>query len=214
MSDPAAMVLHGYFRSTASYRVRLALNLKGLPHGHVSHHLRKNEQRAPDYLALNPQGLVPSLVSDGQVLTQSLAICEYLDEICANPPLLPADPLARARVRAAAQVIACDIHPVQNLKILDRLRALGIAEDAITQWARTVIEEGLTAFEELLPDASSPFCFGDSPGLADICLVPQLVNARRFGVAPISDRILEIESNCLALEAFQASLPEVQPDAE
>ncbi len=207
------MILHGYFRSTASYRVRLALSLKGVGYENVSHHLRKNEQRAPDFLALNPQGLVPALVVGDDVLTQSLAICEYLDETHPEPALLPAEPLARAKVRAAAQVIACDVHPVQNLKVLARLRASGWDEDAVNGWACDVIEEGLAAFEALLPKAGGPCCFGDTPGLADIVLVPQLVNARRFG-ATISARLLEIEASCLALDAFQRARPEVQPDAE
>jgi maleylpyruvate isomerase len=214
MSDRSAMILHGYFRSTASYRVRLALNLKGLPFENVSHHLRKGEQRAPGYLEINPQGLVPALEVSGHVLTQSLAICEFLDEVHPEPPLLPASPIERARARAAAQVIACDIHPVQNLKILDRLRENGLDEEAVTAWARTTIEEGLNAFAALLPDDDGAFCFGSAPGLADICLVPQLVNARRFGAQIASQRILEIERACLALEPFQRSLPEVQSDAE
>lgn len=209
-----SMILHGYFRSTASYRVRLALSLKGLDYENVSHHLRKNEQRAPDYLAVNPQGLVPALIVGDNVLTQSLAICEYLEEVHPEPALLPLEPLDRVRVRAAAQVIACDIHPIQNLKILDRLRAYGLAEDAVTQWARDVIEEGLAAFEALLPKTGTPFCFGDTPSLADIVLVPQLVNARRFNAKLESARLLEIEANCLAMDAFQRALPEVQPDAE
>jgi maleylpyruvate isomerase len=213
-ADDARMILHGYFRSTASYRVRLALSLKGLGYDSVSHHLRKNEQRAPEYLAINPQGLLPALEVHGQILTQSLAICEYLDETFPLPPLLPADVIGRAHVRAAAQVIACDIHPIQNLKILDRLRQNGLSEAAVTAWARTTIEEGLLAFEALLPDAAGEFCFGPSPGLADICLVPQLVNARRFGVDNTSQRLLDIESSCLALDSFQRSLPELQPDAE
>jgi maleylpyruvate isomerase len=210
----ARLTLHGYFRSTASYRVRLALSLKGLGYDNVSHHLRKNEQRAPGYLALNPQGLLPALETGNQVLTQSLAICEYLDEVCPSPALLPVDPIGRAHVRAAAQVIACDIHPIQNLKILDRLRQNGLSEDAVTAWARTTIEEGLAAFEALLPDHDGRFCFGDAPGLADICLVPQLVNARRFGAAIQSMRIAEIEANCLALVEFERAKPENQPDAE
>jgi len=208
------MILHGYFRSSAAYRVRLALNLKGLAFDNVPHHLRRGEQRAPDYLAINPQGLVPALDIGGRVLTQSLAICEYLDEAYPQPPLLPHDALGRSQVRAAAQVIACDIHPVQNLKVLDRLRANGLSEDAVNAWARTTIEEGLQAFEALLPDDRPPFCFGDAPGLADICLVPQLVNARRFGANLASGRIAEIERNCLELAAFQRALPENQPDAE
>jgi len=210
---PDHMVLHGYFRSTASYRVRLALSLKGLDYANVSHHLRKNEQRAPDYLALNPQGLVPALEVGGKVLTQSLAICEYLDEVYPAAPLLPQDPIERALVRAAAQVIACDIHPIQNLKILDRLRQNGLAEEAVNAWAIATIEEGLLAFVALLPDSSAPFCFGDAPGMADICMVPQLVNARRFGAA-IPPALIRIEANCLALEAFDRALPEKQPDAE
>lgn len=208
------MILHGYYRSSASYRVRLALSLKGLAYENVSHHLRKGEQRSPDYLALNPQGLVPALVVGDAVLTQSLAICEYLDETHPEPALLPAEPIARAKVRAAAQLIACDIHPIQNLKILNRLRENGLSQDAVTQWARDVIDEGLAAFEQMLPEAASPFCFGDAPGLADIMLIPQLVNARRFGARLECARILEIEANCLALDAFQRARPEVQPDAE
>lgn len=208
------MILHGYFRSTASYRVRLALSLKGIGYENVSHHLRKNEQRAPDFLALNPQGLVPALVVGDDILTQSLAICEYLEETHPQPALLPAHPIARAKVRAAAQVIACDIHPIQNLKILNRLKSNGLSREAVTQWARDVIEEGLAAFEALLPETTSPFCFGDAPSLADIMLVPQLVNARRFGAKLDLPRILEIEANCLALDAFRRARPEVQPDAE
>jgi maleylpyruvate isomerase len=195
-------ILHGFFRSSATYRVSIALRLKGLAFENVAYNLRDKEQLAPAFLALNPQGLVPALEIDSAVLTQSLAICEYLDEVHPAPALLPADPLARAKVRAAAYVIACDVHPVQNLKILNRLRALGHDEDAVNQWARDTIEEGLSAFEALLPAHEAAFCFGDTPGLADICLIPQLVNARRFGVALTSERILAIEAACLGVEAF------------
>lgn len=209
------MQLHGYFRSTASYRVRIALNLKGLSYDQAFVQLREGEQRAPAYLARNPQGLVPALeLDDGGVLTQSLAICEYLDEIRPQPALLPADPVARARVRAFAQVIACDIHPIQNLKILDRLRKLGLGEEQVTGWARMTIEEGLDACDTLIKGNSGPFCYGDAVTLADICLVPQLVNARRFGVDMRWPRLTEIEANCLALPAFAHARPESQPDAQ
>ncbi|WP_242123755.1 maleylacetoacetate isomerase [Sphingobium sp. Sx8-8] len=211
MTEP---VLHGYFRSTASYRVRIALHLKGVAYADAFRHLRKGEQRAPDYLALNPQGLVPTLAIDGAVLTQSLAICEYLDETVPDPGLLPGDPIRRARVRAAAQLIACDIHPVQNLRVLDRLRGLGLAEDQVTGWARQVIEEGLDAFDRLIADEAGPYCFGAQATLADICLVPQLVNARRFGVALRWPRLAAVEQACLALEAFAKAAPQNQPDAE
>jgi maleylpyruvate isomerase len=137
------MKLHGYFRSSAAYRVRIALNLKGLSTEHLPHHLRKGEQCAPAYLAINPQGLVPTLEGDdGAALTQSLAIIEWLDETHPNPPLLPKDPLRRAKVRAFALAIACDIHPVQNLKVLARLRQLGVAEEKVTEWAAWVNREG------------------------------------------------------------------------
>jgi maleylpyruvate isomerase len=194
--------LHGFFRSSATYRVSIALRLKRLDFASVAYNLRDKEQLAPAYLTLNPQGLVPALEMDGAVLTQSLAICEYLDEVCPTPALLPSDPLARAKVRAAAYVIACDVHPVQNLKILNRLRALGQGEDAVNLWALTTIEEGLAAYEALLPSQPYAFSFGDSPSLADICLIPQLMNARRFGADLSSQRILAIEAACLALEAF------------
>src|SRR5580693_2868058 len=142
------MKLHGYFRSSASYRVRIALNLKGLRAEHLPCHLRKGEQRDPGYLAINPQGLVPSLEDDaGAVLTQSLAIIEWLDETYREPSLLPKDPLRRAKIRAFAQVLACDTHPVQNLKVLARLRELGVAEDKVTGWAGWANREGLAACE-------------------------------------------------------------------
>jgi maleylpyruvate isomerase len=209
------MILHGYFRSTASWRVRIALGLKGLEGVQVIHHLRKGEQRAPDYLALNPQGLLPAFVTDdGAVLTQSLAIIEYLDEVSPTPSLLPADPVQKAKVRAVAQAIACDIHPVQNLKVLQRLRDFGLAEEQVQAWAATVIEEGFDAVDKLLADQPGPFAFGDAPTLADLCIVPQLGNARRFGVEIRWPRLLALEAACLELPAFQNAVPGKQPDAE
>ncbi|MEG1029162.1 MAG: maleylacetoacetate isomerase [Brevundimonas sp.] len=208
------MILHGYFRSTASWRVRIALGLKGLEAVQVIHHLRKGEQRASDYLALNPQGLLPSFVTDGAVLTQSLAIIEYLDEVSPALSLLPADPVQRAKVRAVAQAVACDIHPVQNLKVLQRLRDLGLGEEVVQAWAATVIEEGLDAVDKLLADQPGPFAFGDAPTLADLCIVPQLGNARRFGVEVRWPRLLALEAACLELPAFQNAVPGRQPDAE
>ncbi|MDB5569150.1 MAG: maleylacetoacetate isomerase [Hyphomicrobiales bacterium] len=210
------MQLIGYFRSGASYRVRIGLNLKGIGVEHASRHLRKGEHKAPDYLAINPQGLVPTLVTDdGQHLTQSLAILEWLEETHPTPPMLPKDPIARARVRAFALAISCDVHPVQNLGVLNKLKAYGIDEARVNQWAAETNHDGLAACEKLIADEAGPFCFGAEPTLADICLVPQLVNARRFG-ADVSGfkRLLEAEAAALAHPAFAAAVPEKQPDAE
>jgi maleylpyruvate isomerase len=210
------MKLHGYFRSSAAYRVRIALNLKGLGAAHLPHHLRKGEQCAPAYLAINPQGLVPALENDaGAVLTQSVAIIEWLDETHPNPPLLPKEPLQRAKVRAFALAIACDTHPVQNLKVLARLRELGLPEEKVQDWAAWVNREGLSACETLIKDEAGPFCFGEAPTLADLCLVPQLANARRFGVDVAAyPRLLKAEAAAKALPAFVNAAPEKQPDAE
>jgi maleylpyruvate isomerase len=210
------MKLHGYFRSSASYRVRIALNLKGLSAQHLPHHLRKGEQRDPAYLAINPQGLVPTLENDtGAVLTQSLAIIEWLDETHPEPPLLPKDSLQRAKVRGFALVLACDTHPVQNLKVLARLRKLGQADAAVTEWAAWANREGLAACETLIAREPGPFCFGAKPTLADLCLVPQLANARRFGVDVAAyPRLLKAEAAAKDLAAFADAAPERQPDAE
>ena len=210
------MKLHGYFRSSAAYRVRIALNLKGLSTEHLPHHLRKGEQCAPAYLAINPQGLVPTLEGDdGAALTQSLAIIEWLDETHPTPPLLPKDPLRRARVRAFALAIACDIHPVQNLKVLARLRQLGLAEEKVTEWAAWTNREGLSACEALIRGEQGPFCFGPSPTVADLCLVPQLANARRFGVDVAAfPRLLEAEAAAMKMKAFADAAPDRQADAE
>lgn len=210
------MKLHGYFRSSASYRVRIALNLKGLTVEHLPHHLRKGEQCAPAYLAINPQGLVPTLENDaGVILTQSLAIIEWLDEIHPEPPLLPKDSLQRAKVRAFAQAIACDTHPVQNLKVLARLRQLGLPEDKVTEWAAWANREGLLACETLAAGEAGPFCFGAAPTLADLCLVPQLANARRFGVhVSAYPRLLMAEAAAKQIKAFADAAPDRQADAE
>jgi maleylpyruvate isomerase len=210
------MKLHGYFRSSASYRVRIALNLKGLSAEHLPHHLRKGEQRDPAYLALNPQGLVPTLQDDrGAVLIQSLAIIEWLDETHPEPPLLPKDSLRRAQVRAFAQVLACDTHPVQNLKVLARLRQLGLPEEQVTEWAAWANREGLAACETLIAKEPGPFCFGAAPTMADLCLVPQLANARRFGVDLAAfPRLLKAETAAKNIKAFADAAPDRQPDAE
>jgi maleylpyruvate isomerase len=210
------MKLHGYFRSSAAYRVRIALNLKGLSTEHLPYHLRKGEQCAPTYLAINPQGLVPTLEGDnGAALTQSLAIIEWLDETHPTTPLLPKDPLRRARARAFALAIACDIHPVQNLKVLARLRQLGLPEEKVTEWAAWTNREGLSACEALIRGEQGPFCFGASPTVADLCLVPQLANARRFGVDVAAfPRLLEAEAAAMKMKAFADAAPDRQADVE
>jgi len=176
------MQLHGYFRSAASWRVRIALNLKGVGVTHVPHHLRRGAQRAPEYLALNPQGLVPALeLNDGRVLTQSLAIIEWLEEAYPEPKLLPRDMIVRTHARAFALVLAADTHPIQNLCVPGRLREMGKLEHDVQAWAASVNEGGLKACEALIAGGAGPFCFGGAPTIADICLVPQLANARRFG---------------------------------
>lgn len=209
------MILHGYFRSSAAWRVRIVLALKGVAVEPRHQHLRKGEQRSPAYLAINPQGLLPSLVlDDGVVLTQSLAICEYLDEQYPDPPLLPSDPVERAHVRAFAQAVACDIHPVQNLKVLKALEKLGHTSEETRAWAQDVIADGLDALEALIVQRPGPFAFGAAPSLADVVLVPQMANARRFGVALRWPRLLAVETACLTLPAFADTRPELQPDAE
>jgi maleylpyruvate isomerase len=209
------MKLHGYFRSSAAYRVRIALNLKGLNAEHLPHHLRKGEQRDPAYLAINPQGLVPTLQDGGVTITQSLAIIEWLEETLPEPPLLPKDPLRRAKIRAFAMALACDTHPLQNLKVLTRLRELGLPEEQVTGWAAWANREGLAACETLIADEAGPFCFGAAPTLADLCLVPQLANARRFGVdLGAFPRLLRAEAAAKNIKAFADAAPERQPDAE
>lgn len=210
------MKLHGYFRSAAAYRVRIALNLKGLRAEHLPRHLRKGEQSAPAYLKINPQGLVPALEDDtGAALTQSLAIIEWLDETCPEPALLPGGALERAKIRAFALALACDTHPVQNLKVLNRLRQLGLPEEKVTEWAAWTNREGLAACEILIAGEPGPFCFGDKPTIADLCLVPQLANARRFGVdVSAYPRLLKAEAAAREMKAFADAAPDRQSDAE
>jgi maleylpyruvate isomerase len=213
------MKLYDYFRSSAAYRVRIALNVKGQAPERVFVHLRKGAQRADNYLALNPQGLVPLLVTDaGEVLTQSLSILEWLDETHPQPPLLPADAAGRARVRGIALAIACDIHPLDNLRVLNYLTGtLGVTEAQRNGWYSYWIDVGLEALETRLAreGATGRFCHGDAPTIADVCLVPQLANARRvaFDLTPFPT-LLRIEAACMALPAFAAAAPAKQPDAE
>lgn len=204
--------LHGFFRSSASWRVRIALALKGVEYGQTAYKLRAGEQRSPEFLKLNPQGLVPALEIDGAILTQSLAIIEYLDERISQPPLLGKSARERARIRAFALAIACETHPLQNLKVLDSIRKLTGSEEASQDWARKVNREGLEACAALLPEGNSPFCFGDHPSLADICVIPQMANARRFGVPIEWGRLVQIEANCLAHPAFAETAPAKQPE--
>jgi maleylpyruvate isomerase len=211
------MILYDYFRSSAAYRVRIALNLKGLSAERRFVHLRRGEQRAAEYLALNPQGFVPMLVVGARRLTQSLAIIEYLDEKYTAPPFLPAGPEDRAWVRSVALAIACDVHPLNNTRVLKYLsRSLGLDEPRRDEWYRHWVREGFAALEtQLASRAEGPLCLGDAPTLADICLVPQVANARRLDVdmAPYP-RIASINDACLALPAFAAAHPDAQPDAE
>jgi maleylacetoacetate isomerase len=213
------MKLYGYFRSSAAFRTRIALNLKGLGYEQEFIHLRKNVQNSPGYLKINPQGLVPALVDHGSILSQSLAIIEYLEETHPTPALLPRDPVGRARVRSLAQAIACDIHPIDNLRVLRFLaHEMKHGEKDIELWFNHWIKLGLDGIETILAGdgKAGTFCHGDEPGMADICLVPQVFNARRypsFDLKPYPT-IMRIFEACMKLPAFEAAVPERQPDAE
>jgi maleylacetoacetate isomerase/maleylpyruvate isomerase len=209
--------LYTYFRSSAAFRVRIALNLKGLAYEPVFVHLAKGEHRKPDYAKVNPQALVPTLeLEDGTRLNQSLAIIEYLDEVHPNPALLPRDAKARARVRSLCELVACEIHPLNNLRVLQHLkRALRQSEEQVSAWYRHWIADGLAKFEAELAGSKSKFCHGETATLADCCLVPQIFNAKRYNceLAPYPTT-MRIFDACMKLEAFERAQPAKQPDAE
>lgn len=212
------MKLYTYFRSSAAFRVRIALNLKSLAYEPAFVHLPKGDHRAPAYRAVNPQALVPTLADAGTLLTQSLAIIEYLDETQPKVPLLPKDPLARARVRSLSMLIACEIHPINNLRVLQHLkRVLEQNDEQVNAWYRHWIADGLAKFEADLANAKATgkFCHGDTPTMADCCLVPQIFNAQRYqcdtAAYPTTMRVF---AECMKLEAFDRAQPSKQPDAE
>lgn len=210
------MKLYSYFRSSASYRLRIALNLKGLQYDYQAINLLAGEQQSAQYLAINPLGLVPTLQLDnGDTMIQSAAIVEYLEETHPEPALLPADPMARARVRAVANVIACEIQPLCNIGVTEHLKsAFDIDKNEVLAWFDRWMARGFSAVEHILADAGTPFASGDTPGLADIFLVPQVYNARRFDIdlAPYPT-VIRIADACNALPAFTDAAPEHQPDA-
>ncbi len=214
------MKLYTFFRSSASYRVRIALNLKGLTYESAPIHLRRGggEQLGAAYKAINPQALVPAFEDNGKILTQSLAIIEYLDETHPNPALLPKDPADKALVRSMALVVACEVHPIQNLRVLNYVKKeYNQTDEQVNRWGQHWIDLGLSALEQMIvaQPKRGKVCFGDVPTLADICLIPQLGNARRYG-CDLSKypSIVEIEKHCNALPAFANAAPEKQPDAE
>ena len=208
------MILHSAWRASAPYRVRIALNLKGVPYDYAPVNLLAGQQKSPEYRTLNAQGLVPALEVDGRVLTQSLSIIEWLDETHPEPPLLPKDAFDRATVRTMVGIIACDIHPVNNLRIMKALAALGVDEDGRNTWARRWITEGFDALEPMVARHGQGWSFGDTPTMSDCCLVPQVNNAQRFGVdlAPYP-AISSVAEAAQAHPAFVAAHPNQQPDA-
>ena len=210
------MKLYSYYRSSAAYRVRIALNLKGLPYDYVSVNLLHNEQKSDNYMARNPQGLLPALeLDDGELLAQSVAILEWLEESCPSPALLPDNTLQRARVRSLVNNIVCDIHPLNNLSIMNYLRTeLGASDEGVHRWYCNWVDRGFSAIEQSLTHSMGDCCFGDEPTLADVCLVPQVYNAYRFKV-PMEDyaNIRKVVEHCNSLQAFVKAAPESQPDA-
>lgn len=210
------MILHGYWRSGASYRVRIALNLKGITYDNAAHDLRKGEQKAADYVALNPQGMVPALQDGDLVLTQSPAILEWLEETHPAPALLPKGANERATVRAMAALIGCDIHPLNNLRVLKAIRSEFNADQAaVDAWAAQWIAPGFDALEALIARHGAGWSFGDAPTLVDCYLIPQMYSARRFNMDLSSwTRLLAVEQTALAHPAFASAHPDVQPDAD
>jgi maleylpyruvate isomerase len=211
------MKLHNYFRSSSSYRVRIALNLKGLGYEYIPVHIARGEHKTGPFSAISPDMLVPLLEDDGERFTQSMAVIEYLDEIHPEPPLLPHDPVGRAHVRALAQSIACEIHPINNLRVLKYLvTELKLDDEAKNTWYRHWVREGMEAFERQL--AQYPvgiYCYGNTPTLADLCLVPQVFNGQRFGCDFSGlPRTLAAYEACMQHEAFQRAQPSHCPDAE
>ena len=210
------MRLYTYFRSSAAFRVRIALSLKGLAYEPRFVHLRKGEHQESEYRSINPQALLPTLeLDDGTRLSQSLAIIEYLEETHPRPPLLPKDALARARVRSLSQLVASEIHPLNNLRALEHLRRLGQSEEQVVAWYRHWIADGLAKLEAELARAPGRYSHGDSPTMADCCLVPQVFNARRYEFDPKPyPTLMRVFEACMQLDAFDRAQPSKQPDAE
>lgn len=208
--------LHDYWRSSAAWRVRIALNLKKLDYAQSAHDLRRGQQREPAYLAIAPQGLIPAIASEGAVITQSLAILEWLEERFPQPPLLPADPAARAVVRSMALTVACDIHPLNNLRVLETLRKDHAADDAaVNAWISRWIGQGFSALEATIEQHGGLCAFGDRLTFADCCIVPQVYGARRFNVSLAAfPRVLAVAEFCSQLPAFVRAHPSAQPDAD
>ena len=211
------MKLYTYFRSSAAFRVRIALNLKGLAYEPVFVHLAKGEHRKPEYARVNAQALLPTLeLDDGTRLNQSLAIMEYLDEVHPNPALQPREAKARARVRSLSELVACEIHPLNNLRVLQHLkRALGQSEEQVNAWYRHWIADGLAKLEGELKGKAGKYCHGETPSMADCCLVPQIFNAKRYNCELASyPTTMRVFDACMKLEAFERAQPARQPDAE